>query len=92
MSNMKYTLKNKEIELTDDEVKEIIKQNSAPKEEIIKQTEDKIGVVDVYTYEAGIAEGRRKAKDEIVEICKNYIEEVNGCEDVEIIINKINKQ
>ena len=30
---MKYTLKNKEIELTDEEVKEIVKQNSQPKEE-----------------------------------------------------------
>ena len=30
---MKYTLKNKDIDLTDDEVKEIVKQNSEPKEE-----------------------------------------------------------
>ena len=30
---MKYTLKNKEIELTDDEVKAIVKQNSKPVEE-----------------------------------------------------------
>ena len=30
---MKYTLKNKEIELTDEEVKEIVKQNTEPKEE-----------------------------------------------------------
>jgi len=30
---MKYTLKNKEIELTDEEVKEIVKQNAEPKEE-----------------------------------------------------------
>jgi len=30
---MKYTLKNKEIELTDEEVKEIIKINSTLKEE-----------------------------------------------------------
>jgi len=30
---MKYTLKNKEVELTDEEVKEIIKINSTPKEE-----------------------------------------------------------
>lgn len=30
---MKYKLKNKEIELTDEEVKEIVKQNSEPKEE-----------------------------------------------------------
>ena len=26
---------------------------------------------------------------EIVEMCKEYIEEVNGCDDVQIIINKI---
>ena len=30
---MKYTLKNKDIELTDDEVKAIVKQNSKPVEE-----------------------------------------------------------
>ena len=30
---MKYTLKNKEIELSEEEVQEIVKQNSIPKEE-----------------------------------------------------------
>lgn len=34
-------------------------------------------------------EGVKDAKREVVEICKDYIKEVDGCDDVKIIIKRI---
>jgi len=56
---MKYKLKNKEIELTDEEVKEIVEQNSKPKEIEIKRWDN--GEVTFTSYKETMKEAVEEA-------------------------------